>query len=148
MDMVLGIFTQLGADKTLWTQLGMVIVVLAASNFLFLNHLQNIIEKREKNTTGLEGDADRQFEEIEKLSSEFREKISAATKSEREKIESEKSALTKTFESKYRTEEKSVGDYVDQSRQESESKVAAQKEEVLAGADELAFSLVEKITKG
>ncbi len=148
MDMVLGIFTSLGADKTLWTQLIMVIVVLAASNFLFLGHLQNIIEKREKNTTGLEGDADRQFVEVDRLAAEYKEKISHATKAERERIEAEKNALTKKYESQYRTEEKSVNDFVDQSRRESEEKVAAQKDEVLAGAEELAMSLVQKITKG
>jgi F0F1-type ATP synthase membrane subunit b/b' len=148
MDMVLGIFTSLGADKTLWIQLSIAIVMLFVSNFLFLNHLQIIIEKREKNTTGLEGEADSKFEEVDRLAAEYKEKISSATKAEREKIEIEKSVITKNLESKYRTEEKSVNDHVDKSRKESEAKVAAQKDEVLSGAEELAMSLVQKITKG
>ena len=148
MEMVLGIFKQLGADETLWIQLGIVIVVLTLANFLFLGHLQDVIEKREEKTVGMEDSAQKQLEEVNKLSEEYKSKVSLTHKEVREKIESEKNSISKDLESKYRTEEKTVNDYIDESRKAAEVKVSEQKEKVLSQADELALSLVQRITKG
>jgi F0F1-type ATP synthase membrane subunit b/b' len=148
MDMVLGIFKQLGADETLWVQFGIAVGMLLISKFLFLTHLQTIIEQREERTVGLEGDADKQLDEVNKLSESYKMKINSATKEIRAKVENEKASITKDLETKYKTEEKTVNDYVDESRKVAEVKVSEQKGIVLAQAEELSLSLVQRITKG
>jgi F0F1-type ATP synthase membrane subunit b/b' len=148
MDMVLGIFKQLGADETLWVQFGIIVVMLVLSKFLFLTHLQTVLETREEKTIGLEGNADKQLEDVNKLSESYKSKINSANKDVRAKIDSEKTALTKELETKYKAEEKTVNNYVDESRKLAEVKVSEQKEKVLAEAEELSLSLVQRITKG
>ena len=148
MDMVLEIFKQLGADETLWIQLAIVIVMLILSKFLFLTHMQEVIETRQDKTVGLEGDADKELEKVNKLSEEYKAKILAANKSTRLKGEEEKNIISKDLEGKYRTEEKTVNDYIDESRKTAQDRVAEQKDKVLAEAGKLAISLVQKITKG
>lgn len=148
MDMVFDILKQLGADETLWIQLGIIVVMLVVSKFLFLTHLQTVIEKREEKTVGLEGTADKQFDEVNKLSDEYKNKIQSANKEVRSKVENEKANLAKELEAKYRTEEKSVNDYIDESRKLSQAKIAEQKDKVLSEADDLALNLIQKITKG
>ena len=148
MDMVLGIFKQLGADETLLIQFGIVVVMLVVSKFLFLTHLQNVIEQREEKTVGLEGDADKQLEDVNKLSESYKSKINLANKEVRSKVETEKASITKDLESKYKAEEKTVNDYVDESRKVAEAKVIEQKEKVLGQAEELSLSLIQRITKG
>jgi F0F1-type ATP synthase membrane subunit b/b' len=148
MDMVLGIFAQLGADKTLWYQFAIVVVMYLLSKALFFSHLQNIIETREDKTVGLEGSAEKQFEEVNKLASEYKEKIGAANKSAKNKLDSDKSEISKSLESNYKSEEKKINDYIDQSRKESESNLKIQKDKILSDAEGLASSLVQKITRG
>lgn len=148
MDMVLGIFAQLGADKTLWYQFAIVVVMYLLSKTLFFGHLQTVLESREEKTVKLEGNAEKQFEEVNKIASEYKEKIGAATKSAREKLESEKSEITKSLEANYKAEEKKINDYIDASRKESEAKLQEQKDKILSDAEGLANTLVQKITKG
>ena len=148
MDMVLGIFAQLGADKTLWYQFAIIIVMYLLSKALFFEHLQNIIESREEKTVGLEGSAEKQFEEVNKLAANYKEKIGTATKSAKAKLDSDRSEISKSLEKNYKSEEKKINDYIDESRKESEANLKVQKDKILSDAEDLASSLVQKITRG
>lgn len=148
MDMVLGIFAQLGADKTLWYQFAIIIVMYLLSKALFFGHLQNIIESREEKTVGLEGSAEKQFEEVNKLAANYKEKIGTATKSAKAKLDSDRSEISKSLEKNYKSEEKKINDYIDESRKESEENLKVQKDKILSDAEDLASSLVQKITRG
>ena len=148
MDMVLGIFAQLGADKTLWYQFAIIIVMYLLSKALFFGHLQNIIESREEKTVGLEGSAEKQFEEVNKLAANYKEKIGTATKSAKAKLDSDRSEISKSLEKNYKSEEKKINDYIDESRKQSEANLKVQKDKILSDAEDLASSLVQKITRG
>ena len=148
MDMVLGIFAQLGADKTLWYQFAIITVMYLLSKALFFGHLQNIIESREEKTVGLEGSAEKQFEEVNKLAANYKEKIGTATKSAKAKLDSDRSEISKSLEKNYKSEEKKINDYIDESRKESEANLKVQKDKILSDAEDLASSLVQKITRG
>lgn len=148
MDMVLGIFAQLGADKTIWYQFTIVVVMYLLSKTLFFGHLQNVLETREDKTTKLEGNAEKQFEEVSKIAADYKEKIGAANKSAKVKLDSEKAEISKSLEANYKAEEKKINDYIDSSRKESEAKLQEQKDKILSDAEDLASSLVQKITKG
>jgi len=146
--MVLGIFAQLGADKTLWYQFAIIIVMYLLSKALFFGHLQNIIESREEKTVGLEGSAEKQFEEVNKLAANYKEKVGTATKSAKAKLDSDRSEISKSLEKNYKSEEKKINDYIDESRKESEANLKVQKDKILSDAEDLASSLVQKITRG
>lgn len=148
MDMVIGILKQLGADSTLWQQFLVVTLMYFLAKFTFLDHLQNVIETREEKTVKLEGDAEKQFEEVNKLSSEYKEKITTANKAAKAKLDEYKKEVSKELEGKYRAEEKNINDYIDSSRKDVEADLAQKKDQVLSDAESLSNSLVQKIAKG
>ncbi len=148
MEMVLGIFGQLGADKTLWYQFAIVVVMYLLSKHLFFEHLQNVIETREEKTVKLEGNAEKQFDEINKLSGEYKEKINSANKEAKLKLDENKKQIAKDLESKYRGEEKTINDYIESSRKDIEADLAQKKDQLLSEAETLSNSLVQKIAKG
>ena len=56
--------------------------------------------------------------------------------------------LGKREESKYREKEKEVNSYIDEARTKIEKEINEKKEQVLKEAEQLADSLVERVTKG
>lgn len=148
MDMVIGILKQLGADETLWQQFVIVTAMYFLAKFLFLDHLQNVIETREEKTVKLEGNAEKQFEEINKLSSEYKDKISSANKEAKATLDQNKKDIAKELENKYRGEEKTINEYIESSRKDIEADLAQKKDQVLSEAETLSNSLVQKIAKG
>lgn len=142
------IFVQLGADSSLLYQSVIVLVVLILAKVLFLNHLEKVLLKREEKTSGLEGSAEKQFEEIEKLKAQYEQKISSAHKNVKNFLDDEKTKITKELESKYKEKEKSVNVEVDKKRDEAHKEAESQKSQILANADELSELLVNKVTKG
>lgn len=148
MEMFIDIFKQLGADYTLWVQFGIIIVMFYITKFLFIDHLQNILETREDKTVNLEGNAEKKFEEINKIQDEYKVKIQSANKEVKAKIEESKMAVIKTEESKYREQEKEINAFIEKSRAEVQAEIQEKKDKVLSDAEQLASSLVQKMTKG
>jgi F0F1-type ATP synthase membrane subunit b/b' len=147
MDLVLNILVQLGADKSLVAQLVIIIVMFILAKVLFLDHLQNIIERREEKTVKLEGDAEKQLDEINKIQDEYKAKIQSASKEMRSKLEASKSEITKKEEARYRESEKEINAYIEKTRSEVTAEINEKKNEVLSEAEKLASSLVNKISK-
>ncbi len=142
------IFVQLGADSSLMYQSIIVLVVLILAKVFFLNHLETLLVKREEATTGLENNAEKQFEEIEKLEKQYENKIASAHKEVKSFMDQEKSEISKNLEADYKAKEKSINSEVDKKREEAQAAANAQKEEILSSADELSELLVTKVTKG
>ena len=116
MDMVVDVLKQLGADETILHQLAIVIVMYLLTKFLFLTHLQAILDNREEKTVLLEGSAERQFDEVEKIQKEYKEKIQTVSKEIKNKTDKTKAEIAKREESKYREKEKEVNSYIDEAR--------------------------------
>lgn len=142
------IFVQLGADSSLLYQSIIVLVVLILSKILFLNHLEKLLVKREEKTTGLEGNAEKQFQEIDNLKKQYEQKISNAHKEVKDYLDENKTSISRKLEADYKSKEKEVNSQVDAKREEEQKKAEAQKNEILTSADELSKLLVEKVTKG
>ena len=100
MDMLIGIFEQLGADQSIVYQITIVIVMFIIAKFLFINHLQDVLETREDKTVKLEGNTEKQFEEINKIQAEYKEKIQTANKQVKAKLETAKAEIIKSEEGK------------------------------------------------
>lgn len=142
------IFVQLGADSSLIYQSIIVLVVLILAKILFLNHLENLLVTREEATTGLEANAEKQFEEIENLQKQYDSKISSAHKQIKKDIDESKSTISKRLEGQYKESEQKVNAEVDKKREEAQSIANAQKQEILSNSEELSELLVSKVTKG
>ena len=148
MDMILDILKQLGADQSVWYQFAIIIILFYVTKFLFLEHLQALIEKREEKTVGLEASANKQFEEISKIQSEYKNKISKANKEIRNDFETLKNEIIKKEETKYREQEAKINNYIEESRVKIEAEINNKKSEIMNEAEQLSISLVAKITKG
>lgn len=148
MDMMVDILKQLGADGSLLHQLIIVIVMYFLTKFLFLNHLQAILDNREDKTVNLEGSADKQFDEIEKIQKEYKEKIQKVNKEIKADSDSRKTEIARREESKYREQEKEVNTFVEESRTKIEAEINEKKAQILSEAQQLAGNLVDKVTKG
>ncbi len=148
MQMLLDIFGQLGADISLWHQLAVVVLMYFIAKFLFLDHLQRVLDVREEKTIALDSKADEQFAKIEKIQNDYKEKITSVNKRLKQKLEESRALVVKTEEAKYRSEEKTINDYIDKSRLELEKEIENKKEEVMKEAEQLSTDLVQKITKG
>lgn len=142
------IFVQLGADSSLIYQSAIVLAVLILAKFLFLNHLENILVKRVEKTTGLEGSAEKQFEEIENLQKQYEQKISMAHKEVKIFLEENKAKFSRELETTYKSKEKEVNLDVDTKRSLAQQNAEDQKNQILSNADELSELLVKKVTKG
>lgn len=147
MDLVLGIFNQLGANQSIWYQLAIFVGMFIASKYLFFNHLQEVIEKREEKTVKLEGNADKQLEQVNEMSKTYKEKMTSARKEAKNKLVEEKAVITKKFEAVYREKELEINSYVEKSRKEAQEEIDSKKEEVFAQADSLANELVQKLAQ-
>lgn len=148
MDLLLKVFMDLGANQSLFIQFGIIIVMFVLSKFLFLNHLQNILDTREAKTSKLDGDAEKQFAEVEKAQAEYKEKISKANKTVKAKVDNGKNDISKKYEGEYRSQEKEINAYIESSKKEVQESIQEKREKVLSDADQLSSSLVQKITKG
>lgn len=148
MDMIVDIIKQLGADGSLLHQFIVVVVVFYLTKFLFLDHLQAILDHREDKTVNLEGNAEKQFDEIEKIQKEYNTKLQSASKQLKEKTDQAKFTITKREEGRYRAKEEEVSSFIDDARKKLEVELAEKREKVLGEAEVLASNLVEKVTKG
>lgn len=142
------IFVQLGTDQSLLYQFAIVCIMFALSKMIFIKHMQSVIETREERTSKLEGNTEKQFEEIERIQKAYKERIQSANKEVKKQLDEGKDALTKKHESVYRAEEKVVNEFINKSKKEIESEISEKRTVVLSDAEELAKSLVNKIAKG
>jgi F0F1-type ATP synthase membrane subunit b/b' len=148
MEMAVDIFKQLGANESLVHQFVIIVVMFYLTKFLFIDHLQKVLDTREDKTVNLEGSAEKQFEEIEKIQKEYKEKMQSVNKSLKEKTESSKNEIIKREEAKYRAQENEINTFIETSRKEIEAEINGKKDKVLEDAEQLAGGLVQKMTKG
>ena len=145
METFTAIFTQLGVDSSLVPQFFIILAIFIITQFLFLGKLQEVIENREEKTTKLENSADDILEKVKKMQVEYNSKIDEANRKALSTTTDAKQKITQKFTDQYKSTEKEVNAYVDQSRHNFSNELEMNKENYLADADNLAQSLVQKI---
>lgn len=145
METVQAIFTQLGVDSSLLPQFVIVLAVFILAQFLFLGKLQEVLETREEKTVKLENSADETVEKVNKMQSEYRQKIDEAHRSALKTLTDKKQEITQRYTEQYKQSEKEVGQQVDQARNNFQKEIEGNKDKYLSEADSLAQSLVQKI---
>ena len=145
METFTAIFTQLGVDSSLVPQFFIILAIFIITQFLFLGKLQAVIENREEKTTKLENSADDILEKVKKMQVEYNSKIDEANRKALSTTTDAKQKINQKFTEQYKSTEKEVNAYVDQSRHNFSNELEMNKETYLADADNLAQSLVQKI---
>ena len=147
METLLGIFLQLGVDSSIMPLFIITILMFFLTKFIFFKHLQEILETRVEKTVKLANSADKEFEKINALASEYKSKIDSATKESLQTLSKTKSEISHKFDAEYKEKEKEVNDYIEAQRSKIESEVASKKSELFSHVSELSNLLVKKITK-
>jgi F0F1-type ATP synthase membrane subunit b/b' len=145
METFVAVFSQLGVDSSLKYQFIILVVVFIASQFLFLEKLQNVLEIREEKTIKLENSADDVLEKATSMQNEYKTKIDEAHRTTLKTSSDKKQKITQKYTEQYKQSEKELGQQVDQSRLEFGKDVEANKEKYLAESESLSASLVQKI---
>jgi F0F1-type ATP synthase membrane subunit b/b' len=145
MDTVKAIFTQLGVDSSLLPQFIIVAVIFIVAKFLFLNHLQFVLENREDKTVKLESSADQTLENVNKMAQEYKAKIDSANKESMKIISAKKAEIQTRHGETFKKTEREINQFVENSRQEFEKEIQANRGKFLGEVDTLAGDLVKKI---
>lgn len=145
MDTVKAIFAQLGVDSSLLPQFVLVLVLFIIAKLLFLNHLQFVLENREEKTVKLEGHADEALERVSRLSRDYKGKIDQANKDVLKTLSTKKAEITQRYHEQFKKTEREINQFVEESRQQSEKEMQANRSRFLAETDGLAGDLVKKL---
>lgn len=145
MDTVAQIFTQLGVDSSLLPQFILVVALFIIAKFLFLNHLQFVLENREDKTVKLEGAADETLDKVTKLNQNYKAKVDAANKDAMKVLLAKKGEIQSSLNEQFKKTEREINQFVEESRLQFEREVQANRSKFLAEADGLANDLVKKL---
>jgi len=145
MDTVKAIFTQLGVDSSLLPQFIIVAVIFIVAKFLFLNHLQFVLENREEKTVKLESSADQTLENVNKMAQEYKAKIDSANKESMKISSAKKAEIQARYGETFKKTEREINQFVENSRQDFEKEIQSNRSKFLGEVDSLAGDLVKKI---
>ncbi len=145
MDTVKAIFTQLGVDSSLLPQFLIVFGMFIIAKFLFLNHLQFVLENREEKTVKLESSADNTLEQVNKMAQEYKAKIDSANKESMKIISAKKAEIQSRYGETFKKTEKEINQFVEESRQSFEREIQANRSKFAGEIDGMANELINKI---
>ncbi|MBY0516074.1 MAG: hypothetical protein K2P81_04150 [Bacteriovoracaceae bacterium] len=145
MDTVKAIFTQLGVDSSLLPQFIIVFVMFIIAKFLFLNHLQFVLENREEKTIKLESSADSTLESVNKMAQEYKSKIDGANKESMKIVSSKKAEIQARHGETYKKTEKEINQFVEDSRLSFEREIQDNRSKFMSEIEGLSGELVKKI---
>lgn len=145
MDTIKAIFTQLGVDSSLLPQFVIVFVLFILAKFLFLNHLQFVLENREEKTIKLESSADDTFEKVNQMNKDYKAKIDSANKEAMKVLNNGKNAIQTKLGEELKKTEKEINSFVEESRLNFEKELKANSSKFHSEVDGMAQELVTKI---
>jgi F0F1-type ATP synthase membrane subunit b/b' len=145
MDTVKAIFTQLGVDSSLIPQFVLIFVIFIVARFVFLNHLQFVLENREDKTVKLVSSADHTLETVNKLAQEYKAKIDNANKESMKILSAKKQGIQASYHETFKKTEKEINQFVEESRQNIERGIQNNRSKFMSDVDGLAGDLVNKI---
>lgn len=145
MEMLQTILNQLNINSSVFTQFAIVLALFIVAKYLFYSKLQEVLESRHQQTTGLESQADAAFEKVEVLKEEYENKMSGARLKAQAQLKEAKQEIIKKFDSKYSEREAIVENRIEEANQKITGEVNSQKESLLGQSQNLANDLVAKI---
>lgn len=147
MDTILVILNALKIDKTVIIQFALLVVFFNTLAPMLFKRIQKVLDLREGKTTKLESHAHAVYKKSEELAEQYNAKIEKTHQDSQHESNKKKSEVL----SKERDLLKSAEDKISAEYEERKSKILKEISEkrlvVMAEADKLAGTLVEKLTK-
>lgn len=145
MDKFLDIFVKLGVDQSIFYQFAIFTVIFFLLKTVFFSKLLFVLQTRENKTTKLEDQASSKFKEAEKLSQKFDEQIQVTNEEAHQKLSQKKNQTLKEIMEKQKSEEKEVLTAFEEEKGRVIKDIENQRDAVLAKADDLSKTLIEKL---
>lgn len=147
MDAILTIFQSLGVDQTVFVQFILVIVIFTILSVFLFPKVQEVLELRENKTTKLEGHAHALYKKAEELADQYKSQIEK-THQEAQSISSKKkSDLLSAEKELIKKKEEEIQKEYEEKKAEIVNEISSKKVNVLAEAEQLSKSLLDKLTK-
>lgn len=146
MDVVVGIFTQLGADSSVAIQFFAVLLIFFSTKFLFFGKLQLILDTREEKTTKQEESADKTFEEADKVAELYKSKIEGAYQEAQTILDCKKKELEDLEKASIKETEIEVTSFINEARSKNEGFISEKKAQIFKETESLASQLAGKLT--
>lgn len=145
MEMLKTILNQLNINTSVFTQFVIIFVLYIIAKYLFYGKLQEILEKRQHDTTGLDSQADKTFEKVEALKNEYENKMSGARLKAQATFHQAKEEITKKLDEKFHQRVVLSEKRIQEARIKMNQEISEQKETLMGESKNLAQNLVEKI---
>ena len=147
MDKIIQIFTQLGADQSIFYQFAIFIVLFILLKTVLFNKLLFVLQTRENKTTKMEERANSKLGEAEKLARKFEEEVSTKRLEEIEKAQDLKATALKEISARKSEKEKVVQGIFEEGKQKIESEFEVTRKNTMANVSGLSNDLIEKLVK-
>lgn len=144
MDVVVGIFSQLGANGTVLHQFVILVALFFVSKALFLNKLQFVLDVRDEQTNKQELEADKNFERAEELSKRYSDSLNATYEDAQKIVEEKRSEVEKREREQLKLTEKEMAEFVTKARSENENFIHEKKGQIFKDVDTLSKKLVDR----
>ena len=147
MDLILSVFEKLHINQTAYTQFGVLVVFYFLLKTILFNKLQFVLELRESKTTKMEENANKKFDQADKLSEKYREELDRAYSEAQEVYHEKKGQIVEREKKKVKEVENELNKEFEKDKQEFEKELEDKRTKVLSSADDLAGELVNKIVQ-
>ena len=141
------IFCKLGIDGTIFFQFGIFLILAILLKKLLFNPLQQVIQERSNQTTGLQGKADEIMEEGLKIKESNDLKLTAARQNLYFDLKKNKDILNTKLEEKFKQSEIDSEKTFKQNLNELNSELSLLNDQLAKNTDELSVLLTSKLTK-
>jgi F0F1-type ATP synthase membrane subunit b/b' len=147
MNVLLGIFSQLGVDNTVFYQLAVAVIVFFGCKFFFLTKMKSILQTREKLTTELVKESGVIAIKAQEAAEKFRNEVESVYRKNQEKFATKKSELSQVEREVLAENDKEIEALTSKTRAEHQNFLEFKKEELMGQVSTLSEELTTKFVK-
>ncbi len=147
MNAILTIFQSLGVDQTFFVQFALVIILFTILSTFLFPKVKEVLELRESKTTKLEGHANSVYKKADELAEQYKSHIEKTHQDAQANASKKKSDILNAEREALKKKEEEIQKNYEEKRAKVIAEISSKKAQVLAQADELSKSLLDKLTK-
>ena len=147
MDTILVILNALKIDKTVIIQFALLAVFFNTIAPILFNRIQKVLDLREGKTTKLESHAHAVYKKSEELADQYKAKVEKTHQDSQQESNKKKSEVLSKEKDLLKSAEEKISAEYEERKTKILKEISEKRLVVMAEADKLASSLVEKLTK-
>lgn len=146
MDAVVGVLNKLGMDGTVFYQFAIFCAIYFISVPLFIKKLQEVIEKRDANTTLLRDHSMKELESCKELEEEYRKKLEEAQRALQQTYHQGKVEVLQNEKAKIKDVEDQLDQKIESEKKQFVEELDQKKVQLLGETKELAGQLIQRLS--